>query len=105
MMLTSGKFKGRRVEDLSDAYLLALLASAVPEPLRTAVVAEAIARGLPVTPRPLRPVRAVAEELIGVGLRVLARRHHPDAGGDVLAMQNVTAAAAWLRGRLRELAS
>lgn len=101
-----GKFKGRRITDLPDAYVAWLLGLDLREPLRSAVVAEAAARGLLVgyVPR-LRPARAVAEELIGAGLRALARRHHPDVGGDVTEMQQVNAAASWLRGRLRELAS
>ncbi len=101
-----GRFAGVALDEIPDTYVAWLLAIDLREPLRSAVVAEAAARGLLVdSVPPLRPVRAVAEELIGAGLRTLARKHHPDVGGDVATMQQVTAAASWLRGRLQELAS
>jgi hypothetical protein len=101
-----GKFKGRRLGDLPDAYIAWLLAIDLREPLRSDVVAEAVRRGLVTNPvGRIAPLRPVAEELIGAGLRALARRHHPDVGGDLVTMQRVNAAATWLRGRLQELAS
>jgi hypothetical protein len=74
-------------------------------PLRPAVLAEVARRRLQkeVPPPPLRPTPEyeVIEELIGAGLRAMAKRHHPDLGGDLRKMQEVTSAADWLRGRTR----
>jgi putative quorum-sensing-regulated virulence factor len=102
-----GKFKGKPITDLPDAYITWLLALDLHEPLRARVRAEAAARGLihESEPMPITTLHPVAEELIGAGLRVLARKHHPDVGGDVATMQTVNAAADWLGGRVRELAS
>ena len=102
-----GRFKGLPVTELPTEYLVWLLRAVdLREPLRSALRVEATARGLTGDPGPaLAPGRAWAEDLIGAGLRVLARQHHPDAGGDVRTMQQVNAAASWLRDRARELAS
>jgi hypothetical protein len=47
--------------------------------------------------------RERAAEIITVGLRVLARKHHPDLkGGSKEAMQEVLAAVDWLRKKIEE---
>ena len=43
---------------------------------------------------------ALAAELVATGRRVLAKKHHPDAGGDTATMQTVNAVALWLRGQV-----
>ena len=45
----------------------------------------------------------IADELIGAGLRVLAKKHHPDACGDHEKMVAINAAADWLRNQARAL--
>lgn len=35
--------------------------------------------------------------IVDAGYRALARRHHPDVGGDTARMQQINAAAEWLR--------
>jgi len=47
----------------------------------------------------------IADELIGAGVRALAKKYHPDIGGTNQQMQDVNATAAWLRAGLRRLAS
>ncbi|HTI56905.1 MAG TPA: DUF3820 family protein [Verrucomicrobiae bacterium] len=100
-----GRFKGITLGEIPDAYLSWLFTIDLREPLRSAILAEAAVRGLFVTGAPRTPLRPIAEEVIGAGLRALARRHHPDLGGDLATTQQVNAAASWLRGRLQELAS
>lgn len=45
------------------------------------------------------PAPEVVDEIVGAGLRTLARRHHPDVGGDVEHMQALNHAADWLRAQ------
>ena len=100
-----GRFRGERLEDVPDAYVRWLLAIELRDPLRTAVLAEAELRGLVPHSAPQgAPRRDVAEQLVTAGLHALARRHHPDVGGNVRTMQDVTTVASWLRARARELA-
>ncbi len=80
-------------------------------PLRAAVDAELQrrrpreARSTP-PPRPsgLHPSARICDELISAGLRQLARRYHPDAGGSHESMVGVTLAADWLKAQARSLA-
>jgi hypothetical protein len=52
----------------------------------------------------LRDDLAVAVlEVITSGYRAAARKHHPDAGGDVTAMAHVNAAMEWLRAQVKGL--
>jgi hypothetical protein len=94
-----GKFKGRRIADLPDAYVSWLLATNfLREPLRSAVLAEAVARGLVggvPTASPARPRRVA--EVIEAGWRQLALRHHPDRGGDHGVMVEIIEARDFLR--------
>jgi hypothetical protein len=103
-----GSYKGRTLEELPDPYLRWLAER--PDLwayLRAAVEIEFERRGLGSGPQPAppRPIdTTAAEALIGAGLRSLAKVHHPDLGGDLATMQDLNAAADWLRGRVRELA-
>ena len=101
-----GRYKGMALEDLPDAYMQWL--HGLPdlrEPLRSGVDAEWRLR----FGTPLRSTlsaltadaRPVAEELILVGYRVLARQHHPDQGGATRTMQLVNDAVTWLREAVR----
>jgi hypothetical protein len=105
MDMPFGRHYGLPVNDLPDAYLAWLLTIDLREPLRAVVIAEAELRGLLLHPAPpTAPLRDVAEQLVTAGLHALARRHHPDLGGDLATMQDLNAAADWLRGRVRKLA-
>lgn len=96
-----GRYRGLPLSALPDSYLwwLTTLPNLRP-PLRGAVLAEVGRRASGSYPRAdgaAPPRREVIEGLVGAGLRALARKHHPDVGGDTATMQEVNAAAAWLR--------
>jgi hypothetical protein len=95
-----GKFRGQPLTELPDWYLSWLRRIELYEPLLSAVDAEwrrrleqesSHPRALPADLTP------VASQLVSAGLRELTRRHHPDLGGEGVAMARVNAAAAWLR--------
>jgi hypothetical protein len=99
MVLPFGKFKGHDLAAVPNDYILFLLSIPLRSPaLRQAVKASARDRGLVEEPEPSAPrawSRETAEaalELVALGYRQAARRHHPDHGGDVRAMQAVNAA-------------
>jgi hypothetical protein len=101
-----GKHRGKSLQTLPDDYLQWLVGNVeLREPLRSAVYDELDRRRPPQSKR-LRtcPHPGVAVELIGCGLRSLARRYHPDAGGSHDRMVEVTAAADWLRERIERAA-
>lgn len=105
-----GKFKGVRIAELPDDYVVWLLTLDLRDPLAAAVYIEARRRRLDASDgrtdraRRYRPDVAVVEELVSAGLRALARRHHPDVGGDHETMIRVTHAADWLVAQARSLA-
>jgi hypothetical protein len=104
-----GKYKGRPLSTVPSDYLDWL--SSLPDlrpALRAPVDAERARRYEPHDAPPSRTPRAcphpvVADELIGAGLRALARRYHPDVGGHHADMVAVTATAEWLRSVARGL--
>ena len=53
------------------------------------------------TVRGVCPDPALASDIVSNGLRQLARRHHPDAGGDHETMVRLNNCADWLLARLR----
>ncbi len=99
-----GHWRGLPLSEIPDDYLGWLTTISLRSRLRAAVTAEIERRAGPDTTARLlaRPCPApdTARELIGAGLRALARRHHPDAGGSHEEMIRVTAAADWLRERV-----
>ena len=101
-----GKYRGMVLEELPDSYFLWLVTLDLREPLASAVSREAARRGMRGSRRPELPLvdRDVAEELVGAGVRSLARKYHPDAGGRHETMTAVNVAAEWLRRQLRGLA-
>jgi hypothetical protein len=100
-----GKFKGVLLEDLPDPYLAWLAGlDDLREPLSTAVADEYRDRFGEDTAVPAG-VRDAGDAIVSAGYRVLAARHHPDHGGQTAAMQDVNAAAAWLRRQLRSLSA
>jgi len=105
-----GKFRGLLVENLPDWYIswLADLPD-LRDPLLSAVEQECerrfAERDSSDSGAKECPAAEFAEELIGAGVRTLARRYHPDVGGTNEEMQNVNAAAAWLRSQVRRLSA
>lgn len=100
-----GRYRGTPLRDLPDGYLGWLASIALRPRLRAAVEAEIDRRDRGRTwptvalPKPC-PAPETARELIGAGLRALARQHHPDAGGSHEDMVRVTVVADWLRQRV-----
>lgn len=95
-----GRYKGARLDALPEPYLTWLLTLGdLREPLCAALRAEYDRRHARRTPprAALAVVPEVAAAIIGAGVKVLARRHHPDVGGDVEAMQQINATADALR--------
>jgi hypothetical protein len=43
------------------------------------------------------PDPKLAADIVAAGVRAVAKRHHPDVGGDTRTMQLVNQAAEWLR--------
>jgi Putative quorum-sensing-regulated virulence factor len=111
-----GKHKGHPIPDLPDAYLTWLVTIELHDPLRRVVLDELQRRALgswrredrrrePAASRTAAPPIEIVNELVGAGLRSLARKYHPDlAGGDTRKMQQINGAVDWLRERARDLA-
>jgi hypothetical protein len=104
MRMPFGKFKGERLADIPDDYLAWLLTRDLREPLKTAVEYEARRRGQHDERRSDHEINVnpkVVEALVAAGLRALARKYHPDAGGNHDDMVAINEAASWLRGQVR----
>jgi hypothetical protein len=102
MRMPFGKFRGTSLENLPDEYLFWLHGlSDLREPLKTFVDLAYQRRCEP--PRqyaaPISFEDAQARELIEAGYRALAKKYHPDKGGDVRRMQEINATMERLRGR------
>jgi hypothetical protein len=104
MKMPFGKHKGEPLAALPDGYLDWLVTIDLRPRLRAAVWNEIRRREDAAAGRAQGsssltcPEPRVARELVGAGLRSLARRYHPDAGGSHEDMIRVTACADWLRG-------
>lgn len=103
MNMPFGKYKGRRLRDLPDDYLDWLTTIDLRPRLHAAVWNEIRRREDGSSGRARGsssltcPEPAVAQEIVGAGLRSLARRYHPDKGGSHEDMLKVNACADWLR--------
>jgi Putative quorum-sensing-regulated virulence factor len=98
-----GRFKGQPLTALPDHYLTWLCSLELREPLRSAVADEVRRRQVPAALPPLPPdAMPWAESIVALGVRRLARRHHPDiaGGASTLTMQRINLAAQWLRAVL-----
>lgn len=100
-----GKFKGCHLDEIESSYLVWVLENAehLASDLRSAIKAELGSRFAPPVHAPSSswrkpcPNPALAADVVAAGLRTLAKKHHPDVGGDVHAMQDLNAVADWLR--------
>ncbi|HXH20483.1 MAG TPA: DUF3820 family protein [Dehalococcoidia bacterium] len=98
-----GRWRGHPLRELPTSYLAWLWDEAdLREPLAGAVRAELARRlGLEAETRivPRRPPEALlpaVREIVRVGYREVARRAHPDVGGDAGLMRDVNGARDWL---------
>ena len=116
-----GRYRGLPLDEIPDGYLRWLLGLDLSAPLRSAVRNEIQRRAdehathkdsgrhqhrqyAPPRRHAAPPVSDV-DDLIASGLHALAKKHHPDLGGDLRRMQAINTAADWLRARVRELLS
>lgn len=104
-----GKYRGLDLKDVPEDYLQWLLFKD-RDPLdsgwlRTLIEVELRRRenGRVNAARDVKdcPDVQMADEVVQAGLAVLARRYHPDAGGDHEAMLKVNLTVAWLRAQFR----
>jgi len=109
-----GKHQGVDLADIETSYLVWVLEKCdnVRSSLRAAIEEELANRfgrsrrrsepPPPPPPPPRRPCPdpTLAEEIVAMGFRALAKRHHPDVGGNTATMQRLSATADWLKARL-----
>ena len=101
MQMPFGKYRGAMVNELPFNYLQWLTGLELLEPLRTRVRNEYEKR-LHDQSQYEGPINlAVVDEIIGAGVRSLAKTYHPDAGGDHEKMVGINNAADWLREKAR----
>jgi hypothetical protein len=100
-----GKFRGLEITDLPDWYIrwVAKLPN-LRDPLLSSIRAEVQRRASEETESEHAygagdacPNPKLADELIGAGVRSLAKKYHPDVGGSNEQMRDVNTTAEWLR--------
>lgn len=104
MKMPFGKYRGVELTDVPFEYLSWLIEQDfLREPLRTLAEEEFDRRTYqPLTePLPLPIDCAVAEELLSAGLRVLAKKYHPDLGGNAAEMVALNNCVDWFRSKLK----
>ena len=100
-----GKLKGVPIDQIESSYLVWATENTDLRPsLAKAITAELQSRFGPPPPpssspswRTPCPDPVLAVTLITTGLHVLARKHHPDVGGDLCTMQKLNAVAERLK--------
>jgi hypothetical protein len=101
-----GKYKNWLIRDLPLDYLLWVTSIELRQPLRGAIDDEVRRRQdetededefEPEARRGRQPDRNMVERIVDCGMKTLARRHHPDVGGDHRTMVAILAAADWLK--------
>jgi hypothetical protein len=104
MNIPFGRYRGTPLSKLPTDYVEWLLTIELRDPLATAVRDElARRRGRDRRGGEAPPAAERARELIDAGYRALAKRYHPDHGGDLRAMQQLNTAAEWLRRNIEVL--
>jgi Putative quorum-sensing-regulated virulence factor len=102
-----GRYRGSRIDDLPDGYLLWVFGLPdLRQPVRGWVTEEVLrrrrkARGRDQTRNAQPPV--LAKQLVEAGFRSLARIHHPDVGGTDEGMRAAIEARAWLLERVERV--
>ena len=97
-----GRYRGQLLEALPEYYIDWLLTIDLREPLRAAVHAEHERRIFSQETRSIvNP--AIIDELVGAGVRTLAKKYHPDCGGDHQRMIAINAAAEWVKQQARAI--
>jgi hypothetical protein len=105
-----GKFRGWLLTDITSSYLCWVLESAeYASPVLRAAIQDVLQTrfGSPTSAPPPPPRRgacpdtSLASEIVSAGVRTLAKRHHPDVGGDTATMQKLNATADWLKGTVQ----
>lgn len=92
-----GQHKGKPLSELPENYFFWLLSIVLREPLLSAVKEEADRRHhAAIAKVKFDAVWALA--IVAAGVKVLARKHHPDVGGSNETMALINHAADWLRG-------
>ncbi len=97
MLMPFGKYRGLPVEMLPDDYLRWLTTINLFEPLRTHVYSEVTRRGIPWTPKIEVGSATLVDEIIRTGYLTLAKKHHPDLGGDQAKMIDLNQSYDYLR--------
>jgi hypothetical protein len=98
-----GRHRGELLTNLPDEYVEWLRSLDLHDPLRSAIEAEAKRRGLLSDDDHSAPDLALVEATINAGRRTLARRDHPDLGGEHERMVAINNCADWLLAQARGL--
>jgi hypothetical protein len=108
MTMPWGKHRGERIDDIDSSYLAWVIEHCdnVSASLRVAILDELAARFGRTHTSPASVWRApcpdapLATAIVSAGQKMLAKKHHPDAGGDTRTMQTVNAVADWLKAQV-----
>ena len=102
MVLWFGKYRGCQLEDVPESYLAWMVDAMERESLRDLARGELERRA---AERRYKPKQLsvnfdrITWEMIEAGYRALAKRCHPDLGGDLRKMQELNAAMEKLRAK------
>ena len=100
MQVPFGKYYGLELREVPDDYLCWLSTIQLRDRLRSAVAKEIRRRHL-VEERPVSAVVPIlVPKIISAGFRILAKKLHPDHGGDGRKMVELNHAADWLRAQV-----
>jgi hypothetical protein len=104
-VLPFGKYRGQPIRDVPAGYLAWLLEEVDLRPELAEAVRAELSTRLRLTVRveyiaaPMRPPQLLVpaiREIVRAGYRDVARRVHPDVGGNAVAMRDVNVARDWL---------